>query len=103
MGPLRDPAGRDRVGRLGLVRPRRDVDLVTLGVGQRPPLGRVLVVDHVTTGGERRRNASLRLVVRHVDIDWIRFRCGLGASICWNQNGGPSVWGSKMSASSCSL
>src|SRR4029453_8714914 len=51
------------------VRPRSDVGLVALCIGQGPPLGRVLIAHQVTTSGEGRRDARLRLVVRHVDID----------------------------------
>src|SRR2546425_6193573 len=51
------------------VGPAGDVDLVALGVGQGPPPGRVLVADYVAAGGKRRRDARLRLVVRHIDID----------------------------------
>ena len=52
-----------------LVRPRGNVDLVALGVGQGPPPGCVVVVDDVTTRGDRRRDPRLRLVMRHVEID----------------------------------
>src|SRR5258705_8698883 len=43
------------------------VGLVTCGVGERPPGRRELVAHHPAAGGERRRNASLRLLVRHPD------------------------------------
>src|SRR2546426_171785 len=42
-----------------------DVGLVARGVGQRPPRGRELVAHQAATRGERRRDASLRLLVRH--------------------------------------
>src|SRR5438132_7240545 len=42
-----------------------DVGLVARSVGQRPPRGSELVAHHVAAGGERCRDASLRLLVRH--------------------------------------
>src|ERR1700722_2307252 len=45
------------------------VGLVAVGVGERPPGGRVLVADQATAGRDRRRNSRLALVVRHGDVD----------------------------------
>src|SRR5688500_6693232 len=76
MPPFRMPSGgagcrnRQRATFASVaVWPGGDIDLVALGVGQCPPLRRTLVIDYVAAGRKRRRDAHLRLVVRHIDID----------------------------------
>src|SRR5687768_10689145 len=67
--PARHPTST--LGKAGSVAvwPGGDIDLVALGVGEGPPFGRVLVADHATTSGDRRRDARLGLVVRDIEID----------------------------------
>src|SRR5919201_2589584 len=48
---------------------RGDVDLVSRGVGERPPRWRELVADHAATRSETRGDPRFRLLVRHPDRD----------------------------------
>lgn len=49
--------------------PDGEVDLIALGVGKRPPVGGVRVVDHVPARGEGGCDTRLHLVARHVEVD----------------------------------
>ena len=64
-----------------------DVDLVALGVGERPPLRRSGVVDDAPAGGEGGRDARLRLVVRDEDVDVGAVALGAAgrATLGWGQ------------------
>jgi hypothetical protein len=51
------------------VRPRSNVHLIALGIGERPPLWRVGVVDDAATSSHGRVDAGPRLVLGEVEID----------------------------------
>ena len=69
-----------------------DVGLVARRVGQRPPGWREFVAHHAATGGERCRDTSLGLLVRHPDRDVDRAAAScLGSRIGSNQNDRPAA------------
>ena len=78
--------------------PGGDVDLVALGVRQRPPGGRVLVAHESAARLDRGGDTPSAWSCGTKMSTWMKLRWRRGASICWNQTDGHRAWGSASSS-----